>query len=332
MKYFQHLSEASQVALKKCPFPERVQPMLAKLSHRVFSDPDWIFERKLDGERCIVLFQGNSVELRSRNQQSLNGTYPELVDALADQLPVDCVLDGEIVAFDGNTTSFARLQQRMQIEDAETARQSPVAVYYYLFDLLYLDGRDVTALPLSDRKSLLKHLLHFQAPLRYRSHRNQDGESYYQTACKKGWEGLIAKDAHSPYRHTRSSAWLKFKCSNRQEFVIGGYTDPEGDRIGFGAIVIGYYQDEQLCYAGKVGTGFDDDTLRRLQQRFQDLTQTQSPFTEHTIPERHVHWVEPKLVAQIEFSEWTQDGKLRHPRYLGLRRDKAAADVTREET
>jgi DNA ligase D-like protein (predicted ligase) len=328
----QSLSAEAQGQLEQRPFPDRIDPMLAELSHQVFSDPDWIFERKLDGERCVAFRQGDQVKLHSRNHQSLNATYPEIVSALAQQ-PLDCfVVDGEIVAFEGKVTSFSRLQQRMQIDDAETAWQSGVTVYYYLFDLLYLDGWDVMAVPLRDRKQLLKRTLDFQDPLRLRSHRNESGADYYKEACRNHWEGLIAKDARSPYRQTRSSAWQKFKCSNRQEFVIGGYTDPEGERIGFGAILIGYYQLGNLRYAGKVGTGFDDDTLHRLHQQFQSLKQAKSPFAINEMSRKGVHWLAPKLVAQIEFSEWTEDSKLRHPRFLGLRRDKAPNDITLEQT
>jgi DNA ligase D-like protein (predicted ligase) len=327
----QTLSDAGQAALQKAPFPRAITPMMAKLSHKIFSGSEWIFERKLDGERCVAFRQGDQVMLKSRNQKSLIDTYPEIADALHHQSQTCFVVDGEIVTFEGKTTSFEKLQQRMQVSNRREAQQSHITVYYYIFDLIYLDGWDMTQVSLGDRKSILKQIIEFRDPLRYRSHRNRDGEAYYQEACDKGWEGLIAKRVHSPYKQTRSSDWQKFKCTNRQEFVIGGYTDPKGERIGFGAILIGYYQDNDFHYAGKVGTGFDDDTLNRLSQQFREMEQSQAPFAEGAIAETDVHWLSPTLVAQVEFTEWTKEGKLRHPRFLGLRQDKVAHEVTLEE-
>jgi ATP dependent DNA ligase domain len=195
--------------------------MLAVLTEERFSSEEWIFERKLDGERCLAFRHGADVRLLSRTQQRLNDTYPELVEALLPQACDEFVVDGEVVAFEGPQTSFARLQQRMQLRDPERARRSGVRVFYYLFDLLHLDGRDVTGLPLRERKALLRPALAFADPVRYLAHRNAEGERFYREACSKGWEGLIAKRADSPYRHERSRDWLKFKCVNEQEFVIG---------------------------------------------------------------------------------------------------------------
>jgi len=219
----------------------------------------------------------------------------------------------------------------MHIANADAARRSPIKVYYYLFDLLYLDGYDTTPVPLKHRKALLKAALQFGVPLRFMTHRNTEGEAYLDEACRKGWEGLIAKQADSQYIQGRTTSWLKFKCVQRQEFVIGGYTDPQGSRIGFGALLIGYYEDGKLCYAGKVGTGYTDQTLRALGKKLHSFEQQCSPFfMPAEIREKHVHWVAPKLVAEIGFTEWTEDNRLRHPRFLGLRTDKKPEEVTRE--
>lgn len=304
--------------------------MLATLVDEPFSDPAWIFERKLDGVRCLAFRDGTDIRLRSRSGQSLNGTYPELIRPLTETDPDRFVVDGEVVAFEGTVTSFARLQKRMQITDPQKARSSGVAIYLYLFDLLHLDGSDTTRLSLRDRKSLLKRLFSYRDPLRYTPHRNAEGERFYREACERGWEGLIAKDAAAPYVHSRSSTWQKLKCVNQQEFVIGGFTEPEGSRTRFGAILIGYNENGRLRYAGKVGTGFDHDTLRRLGDRMEDLEQEEPPFAGKDLPSRGVHWLSPRLVTEIGFTEWTGDGKLRHPRFLGLRHDKAPEDVVRE--
>lgn len=314
-----------------CPgIPDWSEPMLATLVDHAFSDPDWIFERKLDGERCLAFRDGGDLRLLSRNQRHLNATYPELIAPLEGASVDGFVVDGEVVAFHGNVTSFERLQQRMQIEDPEKARSSGVAVFYYLFDVLIVDGHDVTPLPLRDRKRLLRAMFDFDDPVRFTTHRNESGEEYFHHACSRGWEGLIAKDATAPYVHSRSKKWQKFKCVDRQEFVVGGFTDPEGERIRFGAILIGYHEDGALVYAGKVGTGFDDETLERLGDRMAELEQDGPPFDRGDLPTRDVHWIGPELVVEVGFTEWTDAGKLRHPRFLGLRRDKEPADVVRE--
>jgi bifunctional non-homologous end joining protein LigD len=195
--------------------------------------------------------------------------------------------------------------------------------------VLWLDGEDVRPRPLRERKQLLRATLTFDDPLRFTAHRNEDGEAFYEEACRRGWEGLIAKRADSPYGGGRSRDWLKLKCEHGQELVIGGFTEPKGSRIELGALLVGYYDDGRFRYAGKVGTGFDRPTLRSLGERLRALRRDDSPFTD-AIRERGVTWVQPELVAQIGFAEWTGDGRLRHPRFLGLREDKAARDVVRE--
>ncbi|HXW79617.1 MAG TPA: non-homologous end-joining DNA ligase, partial [Acidimicrobiales bacterium] len=293
-------------------------------------DPTWIFERKLDGERCLAYCVGGEVRLLSRSQQHLDGTYPEIVDSLVRQDLPDVVVDGEVVALEHGQTSFELLQQRLGVTDPEAARKSPVAVYYYIFDLLHLDGFDTTAVPLRDRKALLRRALRYSDPLRFTSHRNTEGEAYFRFACAHGWEGLVAKRAGSTYVSRRSPDWLKFKCSLGQEFVIGGFTDPAGSRVGLGALLVGYYDDRGLAYAGKVGTGFSTTILRTLRTQLDALETAGSPFAHGRIVERGVHWVHPVLVAEVVFSEWTSDGKLRHPRFEGLRLDKQPGEVHRE--
>jgi DNA ligase D-like protein (predicted ligase) len=236
------------------------------------------------------------------------------------------------VAFDGDQTSFSRLQRRLGVSEPSPALRAEVPAYLYLFDVLWAGGRDVRPLPLRERKRILRGLLSFRDPLRFTDHRDADGEAYWREACGMGWEGIIGKRAESPYRAGRTRDWLKFKCENEQEFVIGGYTDPRGSRTGFGALLLGYYDsDGKLRYAGKVGTGFDWRTLISLHAALAADERPKPPFEPvRGLPRSAVHWVEPRLVAQIGFTEWTADGQLRHPRFQGLRRDKEPADVMRE--
>jgi bifunctional non-homologous end joining protein LigD len=303
-------------------------PMKAVLTDEAFSDPDWVFERKLDGERCGALRRGGRVSLVSRTGRNLDASYPELVDELAVPGP-DLLVDGEIVAFKGGQTSFERLQQRMQIRDPERARSSPVAVYYYIFDLLDLDGKDVRGLPLLERKTRLRQAVSFRGHLRYTTYRQRDGETAFEEACQRGWEGVIAKRAVSPYVATRSRDWLKIKCAHSQELVVAGWTAPKGSRERLGALLVGYYEGQSLRYAGKVGTGFDRQTLHMLGDELEARERDSSPFQAGGAP-RNARWAEPELVAEIAFAEWTRDGKLRQPRYQGLRDDKAPRDVVRE--
>ncbi len=270
--------------------------------------------------------------LFSRNGKCHDATYPELVEALAAQSAKDYIADGEIVAFDDGLSSFSRLQERWGISEPEAARASGVAVYLYLFDLLYLDGYRLTKLTLRARKRVLNSAFQFSDPLRFTAHRNEAGEAYHREACRKGWEGVIAKRASSPYAGKRSRQWQKLKCFNQQEFVIGGYTDPEGQRIGFGALLVGYYEGGDLRYAGRVGTGFDEDQLRDLHATMAAQEQRKPAFADEDVYERGVHWIRPELVAEVAFTEWTHDARLRHPQFLGLREDKAARDVVREDS
>nr|WP_281371638.1 non-homologous end-joining DNA ligase [Petropleomorpha daqingensis] len=305
---------------------------MATLTADRFSDADWVFERKLDGERCLAFADAAGVRLLTRNQKDVTTTFPEITAAIAAQRHGDLLVDGEIVAFDGTQTRFERLQHRLGVlrPSAEVLRDVPVR--YVVFDVLHADGRDVRDLPLLERKEVLARCLDLQDPLRSPEARQGDGEAFFAQACRDGWEGLVAKRADAPYRSGRSRDWLKFKCLGEQEFVIGGWTDPQRSRVGFGALLLGYVDTTgALVYAGKVGTGFDTATLRELSATLAGLEQESSPFGAGRPPPRQgVHWAAPKLVAQIGFAEWTDDGQLRQPRFLGLRDDKDPTEVGRE--
>ena len=312
--------------------PSWAEPQLATLTRERFSDPGWIFERKLDGERCLAFAEPGGVRLMTRNQKDITGTFPEIADALESQRHGDFLIDGEIVAFEGVETRFEQLQQRLGVRHPSEEELRSVPAYLYVFDILFDNGRDVRDLPLLERKKLLAGLLEFRDPLRFTEHRERDGEAYARQACIDGWEGLIAKRADAPYQGGRSRDWLKFKCENGQEFVIGGWTDPQRSRVGLGALLLGYYNPRGgLVYAGKVGTGFTNQMLRDLHARLARLERDQTPFDEGHLPGRRgVHWAEPRLVGQVGFTEWTRDGELRHPRFQGLRDDKEPRDVVRE--
>ena len=318
------LDESERRLVAPAPAPAHARLMKAVLSRQAFSDPEWLFERKLDGIRCLAIRtdDGDPVRMLSRNDLDLSVRYPEVRDALAARSQARFAVDGEIVAFDRGQTSFARLAQR---------GHRKVAVFYYVFDLLWFDGFDLRALPLRTRKRLLRDAVATGGALRLSTHRNGVGEEMFAHACRQGWEGVIAKRADSPYRETRSRDWLKFKCEAGQELVVGGFTAPRGSRTELGALLLGYYDGDQLRYAGKVGTGFDRETLQELGRRLRSLSRETSPFAAaDSIREPGITWVKPQLVAEVAFTEWTRAGRLRHPRYLGLREDKSAEQVVRE--
>jgi DNA ligase D-like protein (predicted ligase) len=304
--------------------------LLATLTAERFSRPGWLFEPKWDGERCLAFRRGRKLNLFSRNRILLNEKYPEITSAFLRQNADSFIADGEIVTFKDGITSFAKLQERMQVAHPSANLLRRIPVWLYLFDLLYLDRYDTRQVPLRYRKKLLRNTFEFEGALRFTHHRETEGEAYYRKSCKNGWEGVIAKNGDSVYVSSRTRDWLKFKCSKGQEFVIGGYTEPRGSRVGFGALHLGYYRGGRLVYAGKVGTGFDRETLSRLGKKLAQLRTPISPFEADGLPRSGVHWVKPKLVAQIAFTEWTREGKLRHPRFLGLREDKKPEDVVRE--
>ena len=316
--------------LRKRAPPTWLGPMLATLTDERFSREGWLFEPKWAGERCLVFRRGRDLKLFSRNRKRLNEKYPEIADAFHQQETDSFIADGEIVTLKDGVSSFSKLQQRMQVDHPSPDLLRRVPVQLYLFDLLYVYRYDTRNVPLRYRKELLSNTFDFHGSLQLTKHRETDGEAYYKEACRLGLEGVIAKNGDSVYVSRRSRDWLKFKCRQEQEFVIGGYTDPQGERVGFGALLVGYYRQGKLVYAGKVGTGFDNLTLQHLGRELAELKSTSCPFTMNALPRSGVHWVEPKLVAQVGFTEWTRGGKLRHPRFLGLREDKRAKEVTRE--
>jgi DNA ligase D-like protein (predicted ligase) len=287
--------------------PGWLEPMAATLTSDRFDDPQWVYERKLDGIRVLAYKNRGKVDLFSRNRLSLSANYPQVVRSL-ERLPVnEAILDGEA------TGAWGRLGR----------------ADYYVFDLLWLDGRSLTALSLDERRVRLKQLP-FEPPVaRVTSLR---GPEPWVRACREGWEGVIAKRRDSPYEHRRSPHWLKMKCEASQELVVGGFTDPQGSRIGLGALLLGYYDGKAFVYAGKVGTGFNTALLLQLRGRLDPLRRPTSPFDRAVnLPRSRVTWVAPAVVVQVAFTEWTGDGKLRHPRLLGVREDKRAQDVVREQ-
>jgi bifunctional non-homologous end joining protein LigD len=307
-----------------------ITPMLATLTDRRAFGDDWLLERKFDGERCFARKHNAQVRLESRTAKDLTGTYPEVRAAVADQRTRDLVLDGEVVAFDVDQTSFSRLQQRLGVTNPSAERVAAYPVVFCVFDLLELDGDDLRDSPLLERRARLTAALGPSAAMQISEAWRDESERRFAQACRAGWEGLIAKRAQAPYVAGRSRDWLKLKCVWEQEFVIGGYTDPAGSRTDFGALLVGYYEGGGLRYAGKVGTGYTAATLGALGARLRELEMPESPFVDARPIPRGTHWTRPELVAQIGFAEWTNDGRLRQARFLGLRDDKRPADVVRE--
>jgi DNA ligase D-like protein (predicted ligase) len=305
--------------------------MLATLTDRRDFGDGWLLERKFDGERCIARKEGDAVRLESRTGNDLTGTYPEVRAALAAQSAGRLLLDGELVAFDGRQTSFSRLQQRLGLTRPSPALVEAFPVVYCVFDLLEAGGKDLTGRPLIERRARLEREIRPTSVLRISEAWHDESERRFAEACRAGWEGLIAKRADASYTHGRSRDWLKLKCVLEQEFVIGGYTDPAGRRTDFGALLVGYYEGKRLRYAGKVGTGYSAARLTELGARLRKLETSKSPFADAQPIPRGTHWTLPKLVAQIGFAEWTTDGRLRQPRFLGLRDDKHPAEVVKEQ-
>jgi bifunctional non-homologous end joining protein LigD len=304
--------------------------MLATLTDRRDFDDEWLLERKLDGERCVARKDGGEVRLESRNGKDLTGTYPEVRDAVAAQAPRQMLLDGELVAYDDGQTSFSRLQQRLGVARPSAQLVAAYPVVYCVFDLLELDGEDLTGLPLLERRARLERVVATDAALALTEAWRGDSQRRFAEACRARWEGLIAKRAAAPYQRGRSKDWLKLKCAWEQELVVGGFTDPAGSRTDFGALLVGYNEDGALRYAGKVGTGYSAATLHELGARLRALETPKSPFADVRPVPRGTHWVRPELVAQIGFAEWTTDGRLRQARFLGLRDDKRPSEVVRE--
>lgn len=312
------------------PLPERVSPELATLASQAPAGDDWIHEVKLDGYRFLTTIDRGRVRIRTRNDRDWAGHFPGLVRELL-SLKVDrAVLDGEVVALRPDGRSDFGLLKELLSSGSEDV------IFYFLFDLLYLDGMDFRERPLLERKAALARLLgasRSSPHVRYSDHVQGNGELFYRHACDLALEGIVSKRGDSPYRPGRTRDWLKVKCLNRQEFVIGGFTEPRGSRAGIGALLLGTYQGGDLRYAGRVGTGFGERLLGELRRRLEAQERPASPFKD-VLSRRElqgVHWTQPRLVAEVSFSNWTSDRRLRHPAFLGLREDKPAEDVVREE-
>jgi DNA ligase D-like protein (predicted ligase) len=295
---------------------------------------EWLLEPKLDGLRCIAVRNGREISLFSRNHLPFTARFPTIVDAVASLPATNFVLDGEVVGIVDGSPNFGGLQANFGALQANfgalQAGEAP-SIEYWVFDLPWLLGQDLRHLPIEERKNLLTQAVPAGGPIRLVPALEGDARQLFEQACEQGWEGMVAKRAGSVYREGRSAEWRKLKCTRRQEMVIGGFTEPRGTRDGFGALLLGYWEQDGLVYAGKVGTGFTDATLRGLLRALLKLERPSSPFAS-PVTERAAHWVEPSLVAEVSFSNWTRDGRLRHPSFLGLRPDKASRDVVREES
>ncbi|HEY7041686.1 MAG TPA: DNA ligase D [Methylomirabilota bacterium] len=311
---------------------------LATLGEEPFSDPAWLFEIKYDGVRVLAAREGDRLTLRGRSGQDITSRYPEVVSALL-ALPIErFVIDGEIVALDdAGRPSFQRLQPRMALTDPRDVARAAAArpVIGVFFDCLMLDGRDLRKLPLLERKDCLRRLVPPLGTARYGDHIVGEGDAFFEAASEQRLEGIVAKRTKSVYSGRRTGDWVKIKCQRRQEFVIGGYTDPQGSRSEFGALHLGVYDGPpsapRLVYVSKVGTGFDEATLRSIMSRLQPLARETPPFEAGAIPGgRGHHWVEPRLVCEVRFTDWTDDGGIRHPTFVGLRDDKKPPDCRRE--
>ncbi len=316
-----------------------IEPMKPKLVETPPTGGDWEYELKFDGFRVLAIKKSGKVQLLSRNEKDLSATFAEMAEPLADLPCQECVIDGEVVALDPEGRSSFQLLQARELE------AEPAPLCYYVFDLLQLDGRDLSKLPLTSRKEFLAALVaNLGEPIRYSGNLGDDAEALLGEVRKRGLEGLIGKQRESVYEAgRRSGAWIKLKCVNEQEFVIGGYTPPAGARQHFGALLVGYYEKKKLLFAGKVGTGFNSKMLALLHQKLKSEAREDCPFD--NLPEKHagqwsqgitpgmmrkISWVNPVFICQVKFAEWTRDAKLRAPVFLGLREDKAPGEVKRE--
>jgi len=306
--------------------------MLPTLVERLPKGPEWLVEIKWDGVRVLVLRIGGAVELWSRNGLPVARQYPEIATAIASLPGGDLALDAEVVALDPHgRSSFQRLQRRMHVTGDLRRLVRDVPVTAYVYDCLASSGRDVRHLPLVERKTLVRELIAGDDVLRYCDHvEAEDGPALLEAVCEAGLEGVVAKRADAPYVGGRRREWQKIKCHRRQEFVIGGWTDPQGTRGHLGALHLGVYDGDELVYVGRAGSGLGDAALRDLWARLQALATERAPFTRNTPRGRGHHWVRPELVCEVRFTDWTDDGSIRHPVFLALRSDKPAREVRRE--
>ncbi len=314
---------------RKRSMPDFVAPQLATLVKEPPEGEEWLHELKFDGYRMLCHLSRGQVQFWSRNQKDWTVKFPNLVKAIKTFPAASAIFDGEIVIVDkAGRSSFQDLQQAMG--------KGGAAFIFQIFDLIYLDGYDLTAVPLVERKLLLESLIASikgTTPLRYSEHVEGSGHEFFRQACEFKIEGIISKLANSPYQSTRNRNWLKSKCIKRQEFVIAGYTPSKNDFPGFGSLILGVYEKGKLIYSGRVGTGFSIKQRLELQKKLDQLAQPAMPFSVKPKDPglRQAQWAKPQLVAEVAFTEWTADGSIRHPSFQGMREDKKATDIIREE-
>jgi bifunctional non-homologous end joining protein LigD len=321
--------------------PTAIHPMLATSIDKPFDAPDWLFEIKWDGYRAITFIENGKARLVSRNQNDLTPRYAELKDLPNFVRAKTAILDGEVVALDDQgRASFSLMQQRTGFRPGgrRAAANADVPVLYYAFDLLYLDGYDLRKLPLEERKKKLLSIIVAGDALRYSDHYEEQGKALFKVAEQNGLEGILAKKRDSIYQERRSSEWLKIKIRHRMECVIGGYTEPEGSRAHFGSVVLGLYDKQaRLIHVGQAGSGFTQKSLAEIWKLLKKLETKQNPFYGEVEALRKVYWVKPELVAEIEYTEWTDGAtggsgpKLRAPVFLGLRDDKSPKECLLED-
>ncbi|MGI9069629.1 MAG: non-homologous end-joining DNA ligase [Pyrinomonadaceae bacterium] len=317
---------------RKAPMPEFIPPQLATLASEAPAGDEWLHELKFDGYRMLCYLSRGKARFLSRNGKDWTEKFPNLSKAVKDFPAATAILDGEIVIVDKEgRSSFQKLQQSMKISSS--------AFVFQIFDLVYLDGFNITRTPLRERKALLEELLTAgkfkgaKGPLRYSDHVEGNGPQCFKQACEFGIEGIVSKLAESPYESTRNRNWLKTKCIKRQEFVIAGYTPSKKGFPGFGSLILGVYDKGKLIYSGRVGTGFSIKQRLEIQKKLDRISQDTMPFAVKPKDPglRDAHWAKPLLVAEVEFTEWTADGSIRHPSFQGLREDKKPTEIVREE-
>lgn len=310
---------------KEDPFPSHIHPMLCTLFKESFDRKGWIFEIKWDGYRTIAQIQNKQVQIYSRNQLSFNHLFPQISHALTTLDIHSAIFDGELVVLDSSGKSQFQLLQNY-------SKSNKGDVLYYVFDLLYLNGQDLRNHPLVERKKILDNLITNKNKLiKFSDHIEEKGILLFKTVVANGLEGIIAKNSQSTYQMRRSKEWLKIKTTCRQEVVIGGFTEPKGSRQYFGSLVVGVYKKRKLYYVGKVGTGFTEESLATIYKQIKLLTQENAPFENSPKGLGKVFWLKPRLVCEVVFTEWTQDGKMRHPTFQGMRIDKEPGNVRLEK-
>jgi bifunctional non-homologous end joining protein LigD len=298
-------------------------PMLATLIDKPFDDKNWIFEIKWDGYRALA-FKDEEIRLMSRGKKSFNAIFPKITSELKKLKAKQCILDGEIVILDKNGKSQFQLLQNYQ-------KRKIGIPYYYVFDILAYNNKDLTNLPLLERKKILKKILVSAPHIKFSDHIVEKGIAFFKLAMKKKLEGIMAKKSDSTYQLRRSKDWLKIKTRLRQEVVIGGFSKPKGGRKYFGALLIGVYEKDKLKYTANVGSGFDQTLLKEIYGQLKKITTSKCPFSPPPFPADDITWVEPKLVCEVAFAEWTDAGKMRQPIFKGMRIDKKAKEVSREK-